>query len=229
MMLYGAEGYALYWYCIELIAARVAPDNITFELKHDAEVIGYHLKIDTLKVEKIMVEMVNMGLFEQDDGRITCMKLAKRLDNTLTQNKELKATLSNFNSLKAEEKRRDEKRIDKNRDKDKDKDKDCAGKKTPAPSRFVKPSLSELNSLITEKGYIFDAEAFVNFYESKGWMIGKNKMRSWRAAAGTWNTRLLKEQKDGNNQQQKQRRETGSEFAKGIREFAERELGGKVI
>jgi hypothetical protein len=169
-----------------------------------------------------MVEMVNMGLFEQDDGRITCMKLAKRLDNTLTQNKELKATLSNFNSLKAEEIRLDKKRIDKN------KDKDCAGKKTPAPSRFVKPSLSELNSLITEKGYIFDAEQFVNFYESKGWMIGKTKMRSWRHAAAGWNSRLLKERANANNQQQ-QRRETAGEFGEREREWTERELGGTIV
>jgi len=108
LMRYGAEGYALYWYCIELIAARVAPDNISFELKHDAEVIGYHLKIDTLRVEKIMVDMINLGLFECSGDRITCLKLAKRLDNTMTQNKEIKETLSNFKKLAPEEKRREE-------------------------------------------------------------------------------------------------------------------------
>lgn len=96
LMKYGAEGYALYWYCLELIAARVAPDNITFELKHDAEVLGYLLKIDTLKVENIMVEMVNLGLFECVDNKITCMKLADRLDNATSQNPQIKKTLSNL-------------------------------------------------------------------------------------------------------------------------------------
>jgi len=113
LMRYGSDGYALYWYCIELIAARVAPDNITFELKHDAEVLGFHLQIDTLRVEKIMIDMVNLGLFEHSGDTITCLKLAKRLDNTMTQNKELKETLSNFNSLAPEEKRIEEKRKDK--------------------------------------------------------------------------------------------------------------------
>ena len=31
-----------------------------------------------------------------------------------------------------------------------------------------------------------DADRFVDFYESKGWMVGKNKMKDWRAAVRTW-------------------------------------------
>ena len=31
-----------------------------------------------------------------------------------------------------------------------------------------------------------DSEAFVAFYESKGWMVGKNKMKSWKSAIVTW-------------------------------------------
>ena len=31
-----------------------------------------------------------------------------------------------------------------------------------------------------------DASRFIDFYESKGWMIGKNKMKDWRAAVRTW-------------------------------------------
>ena len=53
--------------------------------------------------------------------------------------------------------------------------------------RFTPPSVEEVNSYILEKGYDVDAEAFVNFYESKGWFVGKNKMKSWKAALVTWN------------------------------------------
>lgn len=55
--------------------------------------------------------------------------------------------------------------------------------------RFTPPSVEEVNSYILEKGYDVDAEAFVNFYESKGWFVGKNKMKSWKAALVTWNLR----------------------------------------
>lgn len=54
---------------------------------------------------------------------------------------------------------------------------------------FVAPSLSDLESFITEKGYAIDAQRFLDFYESKGWMIGKNKMKDWRAAVRTWTHR----------------------------------------
>ena len=54
--------------------------------------------------------------------------------------------------------------------------------------RFVKPSVEELKKYITEKRMNVDADKFHNFYESKGWLIGKNKMKDWKAACRTWNT-----------------------------------------
>lgn len=55
--------------------------------------------------------------------------------------------------------------------------------------RFAPPSIEEVRSYISEKGYNVDAESFVSFYESKDWMIGKNKMKNWKAAVITWNKR----------------------------------------
>lgn len=62
--------------------------------------------------------------------------------------------------------------------------------------RFTPPSVEEVNSYILEKGYDVDAEAFVNFYESKGWFVGKNKMKSWKAALVTWNLRHRYDRKE---------------------------------
>lgn len=56
--------------------------------------------------------------------------------------------------------------------------------------RFAPPSLLEVQNEIKEKGYSINAESFIAFYESKGWMIGKNKMKSWTAALVTWNKRM---------------------------------------
>lgn len=52
--------------------------------------------------------------------------------------------------------------------------------------RFLPPKVDEVRKYIIEKGYDVDAETFVNFYEAKGWMIGKNKMKNWHAAIATW-------------------------------------------
>lgn len=42
------------------------------------------------------------------------------------------------------------------------------------------------NGYCQEKGYAMDAERFVDFYSSKGWMVGKNKMKDWKAAVRNW-------------------------------------------
>lgn len=52
--------------------------------------------------------------------------------------------------------------------------------------RFVPPSVEEVREYCRKNGKNVDAEAFVAFYESKGWMVGKNKMKSWQSATTTW-------------------------------------------
>ena len=56
-------------------------------------------------------------------------------------------------------------------------------------SRFQKPTIEEIRQYCLEKGYNVDAEQFFNFYESKGWLVGKSPMKNWRAAVSTWNKR----------------------------------------
>ncbi len=86
-MKYGADGYAIYWYCLELISGDLGQsEKINFDLAHDAEVIGFNLKVDTLRVEEIMKFMVNLGLFEDIQGTISCLKLAKYLEKKTTRN-----------------------------------------------------------------------------------------------------------------------------------------------
>ncbi|MBP5705585.1 MAG: hypothetical protein J6X12_12975 [Paludibacteraceae bacterium] len=51
---------------------------------------------------------------------------------------------------------------------------------------FRKPSLEEVKAYIEEKGYSIDAERFINYYESNGWMVGRNKMKTWKAAVSNW-------------------------------------------
>ena len=101
-MKYGAEGYAVYWYCLELIAGDLGQDgkNINFELSHDAQVVAFNLRIDTLKVEEIMLYLVELGLFENVNNTITCMKLAKFLDKKVTRNKEIHEIIDSYKEMR---------------------------------------------------------------------------------------------------------------------------------
>ena len=56
-------------------------------------------------------------------------------------------------------------------------------------SRFTPPTLQEVENYIKEKGYSIDAETFIAFYDSNGWLVGKNKMKDWKAAMVTWQKR----------------------------------------
>ena len=112
---YGITGYGLYWYCLELIAGKVSRNNITFVLEDDAEVIAIDWGLDQLKVQEIMTYMCELGLFEHNEGSITCLKLALRLDDTNSRNPEIKnilamlgkAELSTNSPKTSEETRRD--------------------------------------------------------------------------------------------------------------------------
>lgn len=55
--------------------------------------------------------------------------------------------------------------------------------------RFVPPTPNEVLQYATEKGLWIDADKFCDFYESKGWMVGKNKMKDWKAAVRGWCSR----------------------------------------
>lgn len=58
--------------------------------------------------------------------------------------------------------------------------------KKKSPKSFVAPTVEEVSAFVCEQGFHFDAVAFVSFYESKGWLVGKTKMKDWKAACRTW-------------------------------------------
>lgn len=138
---HGIEGYGLYFACIEIIADELTPSNFNFELEHDSELLAAMFRMDTLKVEKIMRDFVELGLFEYSETthRVACYKLAKRLDNATSQNKEVQAILNNFKELQETSSDLKQIRLDENRlDKKEKRKKDFC----PEPSASDPPVLS---------------------------------------------------------------------------------------
>ena len=54
---------------------------------------------------------------------------------------------------------------------------------------FTIPTISEVENYCIERKNNIEAESFINFYDSKGWMVGKNKMKDWMACIRTWEMR----------------------------------------
>jgi len=102
---YGAEGYAVYFHCLELIAGDVSETNVTFELSHDSEIIADNLKIRGTagqsgieRVEEIMRYIVMLELFSNDGGRIKCLRLARQLESSATSNHGMRKIIGSLKS-----------------------------------------------------------------------------------------------------------------------------------
>ena len=178
---YGMEGYGLYWYLLECVARTIEPHNLTFELEEDAEVIASEIDVGRELVEDMMRFMVELGLFENSEGRITCLKMLTRSDEYTTK------LLRKSSTLLTKSRQAPDKippiRIEENRIEQKRKEKKVTG-----ASRFTPPTLEELKTYVNEKKYRgFDCERFIDHYTSNGWMVGPNKMKVWKSAANNWN------------------------------------------
>lgn len=54
---------------------------------------------------------------------------------------------------------------------------------------FVPPTFTEVETYCLESGHKIDINAFIDFYTSKNWFVGKNKMKDWKAAVRSWERR----------------------------------------
>lgn len=181
---YGLEGYGLYWYCLELIAAKVDGDNLTFELEHDARIIARNTGSTVQKTQEMMTRFVEIGLFENTEGLITCMKLSRRTDEYTAKIVRASDYLLRTNSGHSPDNvptlsgQTSEKSLllDKNRlDKKKS-------------SRFVKPTIDEVKAYFKEKNSTVDPVKFFNHYEAVSWYRGKTKITNWKRCLATWDT-----------------------------------------
>ena len=164
----GWEGYGLYWGIIEKLHGAggyliLNYESIAFDMRTQCDCI------------KDLIH--NFDLFEINDTKFTCQRVLRNLE--YKENKSQKGRESaikrwkNANPMPSQ----------------------CQPNaindindinKTKQYKHFHPPTLIEVKKYCQERTNKVDAAKFINFYESKGWMIGKNKMKSWQAAVRTW-------------------------------------------
>lgn len=124
-------------------------------------------------------------------------ELEKRAENGRKGGRPKKANESGEKQPKATESKK--KQTKDNKDKDKDKENNIIplspngdippkGERPPV-KRFIKPTADEVRAYCAERGNRVDAQAFVDFYEAKGWKVGSSPMKDWKAAVRTWEKR----------------------------------------
>ena len=66
------------------------------------------------------------------------------------------------------------------------KEKEKIKEKVASAPRFQKPTLEDVQEYVSSQGIVIDCQAFLDFYESKGWKVGSTPMKDWKAAVRNW-------------------------------------------
>lgn len=209
----GLEGYGIYWVLIEKLRARegykmpfsivpsLARRYMTTPEKMKTVIMNYGLfqyddegffySESLIRRMESYLELKEKRVLKAKKAIATRWDKAKKtqetdLNNTTRiQQEYLENTTSNTKVILSDtDKNRIDKSIEEYKEKEEEINSSSKRKRTSKP--FAKPTIEELEEYIKEKGYHFDAESFFAFYESKGWMIGKNPMKNWRMACVTW-------------------------------------------
>lgn len=178
----GMEGLGVYWCIVEMLY-----ENDGKMMRTECERIAYELRTHSDCINSVIYEH---ELFQWDDLYFWSNSVLNRL-KTITEKSD-KARQSatkrweNANAMRTQ--------CDGNAIKEKESkvnkinigDELPTEEPQPKRSKFTPPTPLEVNAYMQEQGMEDLSEKFVNFYEAKGWQIGKNKMKDWKAAVRTW-------------------------------------------
>ena len=92
---------------------------------------------------------------------------------------------------------------------------------------FRKPAPDELSAYCAERGNNVNPQAFFDYYESKGWVIGKSPMKDWKAAVRTWERRNAEDQRP--NQSRKSAGQNAADFHEDLKRIAARSMGNGPV
>lgn len=181
----GLEGYGIFWILIETL--REQPDY-----KYPLNLLPALARRYNTTAEKMSTVVRSYELFSIEDDKIFFSKsLIKRMlpleDKKEKARKAAQIRWDNY------ERNANALQLDSNSSADampirEDKIKKDNNKKEDEAkaTRFSPPAVEDIEFYCLERNNKVDPERFYNFYQSKNWMIGKNKMKDWKAAVRTW-------------------------------------------
>jgi len=160
---FGYEGYGIYWSLIEELYQNANA------LRTNYKRIAFDMRVDENTIKSIIE---NFDLFIVENEFFGSLSVQRRLDmrtdksskaresaqKRWTKDANALPTQSEGNAIK-------ESKVNENKIK-----------------RFIKPTIEDIKKEFPN----FNAESFLNYYESNGWMVGKNKMANWNATVKNW-------------------------------------------
>lgn len=176
---HGAVGIGVYWIIVEMLYQNGG--ELPLDIARNISVAYF---TDFKVVESVIKDF---DLFENDGNVFWSVRIRQTIDNTKKVSDARKAASRQRWSRKQEKPENPESRKTASHPPAKE---ELSLFPQPEEQKkrtyFKPPTVEEVAAYVKEKGYSVDAEKFFSFYDSKGWMIGKNKMQKWRAAVDTW-------------------------------------------
>ena len=167
---YKSTGYAIYFYCLEVMAER--GDGYIIPSLLGGLSLGFGVDKDWLL--EFLEFCVQIKIFEKNDTGFFSSRIIEHL--------KFRANLSQAGSRGAEKKWGSYRGALAPLIASKVKE----SKVNIIRGRFIIPKIEQVKEYCTQRKNSVSPEQFINFYEAKGWMIGKNKMKNWKAAIRTW-------------------------------------------
>ena len=94
--------------------------------------------------------------------------------------------VSNMCSIIRAQRKRRERRREEAREEEESKEKELSLSRARTRGEFVKPTVEEVADYCRKNGYKIDPIQFVNYYETKGWIVGRTRMKNWHSAIALW-------------------------------------------
>ncbi len=134
-------------------------------------------KFGMIQITDSLIEVSNWEKYQNVEGLEKIReqnRIRKRNQREREKQLLLESHVTSRDSHATDKNREDKTRIDEIR------------KEVSAAKRFTPPTVDEVKAYCDERGNSVDPERFVDFYASKGWMVGKTKMKDWKATVRNW-------------------------------------------
>ena len=161
---------------------KVLPDEKAGQL---IKAIGDHVLGKPVRLPDDLEDVANEMLETIDEAKAAYDNKCKQMQANAKQR------FSNGEQMQANaDQLEDKKKKKKNEEKEKDFKEILSKESTKkVASRFLPPSLDQVKAYCDERKNNVDPQTFIDFYSSKGWKVGNQSMKDWKAAVRTWEKR----------------------------------------
>jgi len=157
------------------------------QIKNFALKLLKHLPYDLLETECALIDLCDEKVLQIDGDRLIQKRMVR--DNKLS---EIRSETGSKGGKKTQNKNKEfaKAKVKANTDTDNDIENENVFEKekgiTKGKNKFTPPKIEQVIEYCNERHNSVDPVKWLNFYQAKDWMIGKNKMKDWKAAVRTW-------------------------------------------